>query len=151
MKKRNSMFYDAVVLTGATLLLRLAAMGFQVCLSGRIGAEGIGLVQLIFSVEELAFTIGAAGIRTCAMYLSAEELGRRRPQNIHTVLAGCSRYSLMCSVPTALILWYGSPQLAQGWIGNTAVIPSLRLYALVLPIRCLYGVMAGYFTSAGRL
>ena len=145
------MFYDAVVLTGATLLLRLAAMGFQVCLSGRIGAEGIGLVQLIFSVEELAFTIGAAGIRTCAMYLSAEELGRRRPQNIHTVLAGCSRYSLMCSVPTALILWYGSPQLAQGWIGNTAVIPSLRLYALVLPIRCLYGVMAGYFTSAGRL
>ena len=67
------MLYSAVILTGATLLLRLAAMGFQVCLSGRIGAEGIGLVQIIFSVEELAFTVGAAGIRSCATYLSAEE------------------------------------------------------------------------------
>lgn len=151
LKKRNSMLYSAVILTGATLLLRLAAMGFQVCLSGRIGAEGIGLVQIIFSVEELAFTVGAAGIRSCATYLSAEELGRRRPQGIHSVLSGCFQYSLICSVPTALALWQLSPRLAQSWIGNTAVISALRLYAVFLPVRCLYGVMTGYFTSAGRL
>ena len=137
LKKRNSMLYSAVILTGATLLLRLAAMGFQVCLSGRIGAEGIGLVQIIFSVEELAFTVGAAGIRSCATYLSAEELGRRRPQGIHSVLSSCFQYSLICSVPTALALWQLSPRLAQSWIGNTAVISALRLYAVFLPVRCL--------------
>ena len=151
MKKGNSIFYNAVLLTAANLLLRAVAMGFQVYLSSRIGAEGIGLVQLMISVEELTFTIGAAGIRTCAMYLSAEELGRHRPQGIHPVLAGCCGYSLACSIPTALLLWHLSPWLSRNWITNAAVLPSLRLYALFLPIRCLYGVMSGYFTSAGRL
>lgn len=145
------MFYGALLLTGANLLLRLVSMGFQVYLSGRIGAAGIGLLQLIFSVRELTFTLGAAGIRVCAMYLSAEALGRRHPQGIHAILSGCSQYSLVCSTLTALCLWHLSPWLSQNWIGDMAAVSSLRLYALFLPLRCLYGVMTGYFTSAGRI
>lgn len=151
LRKGNPIFYGALLLTGANLLLRLVAMSFQVYLSGRIGAAGIGLLQLILSVRELSFSIGAAGIRTCAMYLSAEELGRGRPQGIHAVLSGCFRYSLACSLLTALVLWYFSPRLAGSWIGDTAAIASLRVCALFLPIRCLCGVMTGYFTSMGRI
>ena len=39
------MFYGAIMLTGANLLLRLVGMGFQVYLSSRTGAAGIGLLQ----------------------------------------------------------------------------------------------------------
>ena len=59
LRNGNPLFYNAVLLTGSNLLLRLAAMSFQVALSGRIGAAGIGLMQLIFSVKELAFTVGS--------------------------------------------------------------------------------------------
>ena len=76
MKKGNKIFYDMILLTGANFLLRLAEMSFQVYLSSRIGAAGIGLLQLVLSVAALSFTIGSAGIRTCATYLSAGELGR---------------------------------------------------------------------------
>lgn len=151
MTKRNSMLYGAVLLTGANLLLRLVSMGFQVYLSGQIGAAGIGLLQLIISVRELTFTIGAAGVRPCAMYLSAEQLGRDRPQGVRSVLSGCFQYGMICSVLTALCLWHFSPWLSENWIGDMAAVSSLRVYALFLPIRCLYGVMSGYFTSAGRI
>ena len=151
LKKGNSIFYGAVLLTAANLLLRLVSMSFQVYLSGRIGPAGIGLLQLIFSVAGLSFTMGAAGVRICAMYLSAEELGRGRPQGIHGVLAGCFRYSLIFSSLVALCLWCFAPWLAAGWIGDSAAAPSLRTYALTLPIACLYGVMSGYFTAAGRI
>lgn len=151
MAKRNSMFCGAVLLTGANLLLRLVSMGFQVYLSGQIGAAGIGLLQLIFSVRELTFTIGAAGIRPCAMYLSAEQLGRGRPQGIRAVLSGCFRYSLLCGISAAVCLWHLAPWLSESWIGDTAAAPSLRICALFLPTRCLYGVISGYFTSAGRI
>lgn len=73
MKKGNAMFYGAMMLTGANLLLRFVSMGFQVYLSRRIGADGIGLLQLIFSLAGLSFTLGSAGVRICAMYLSAAE------------------------------------------------------------------------------
>lgn len=151
MNKQNSIFYGTMLLTGANLLLRLVSMGFQVFLSARIGAAGIGLLQLIFSVAGLSFTMGAAGVRICAMYLSAEELGRGRPQGIHAVLSGCARYSLLFSGAVSLLLWIFAPALAAYWIGDPAAGPSLRTYAVFLPLACQYGVLSGYYTAAGRI
>lgn len=76
MRKKGTMFYSALLLTGANLALRMVSMGFQVYLSGRIGAAGIGLMQLVLSVSTLAMTAAMAGVRTSAMYLTAEEIGR---------------------------------------------------------------------------
>lgn len=150
-KKGSSIIRDTLLLTVANLLLRLVSMSFQVYLSGRIGAAGIGLLQLILSVKAMSFTMGSAGVRTCAMYLSAEEFGRNRPQGIHAVLSGCFQYSLVCSVSVLFLLWQLSPWLAENWIGGRTAIPSLRVCALILPVCCLYGVMTGYFTAAGRI
>ena len=143
------MFYGALLLTGANLVLRLAGMSFQVYLSGRVGAAGVGLLQLILSVRALAFTLGSAGARTCALYLSAEALGRRR--SVRPALSGCIRYCLLFALPTAAGLWVLTPRIAGGWIGDAAGEAALRAFALFLPVSCLNGVMTGLFTAAGRL
>ena len=64
MPKKNSMFYSALLLTGSNLALRMVSMGFQVYLSGQLGAAGVGLLQLTMSVATLAMTAAMAGIRT---------------------------------------------------------------------------------------
>ena len=143
------MFYGALLLTGANLVLRLAGMSFQVYLSGRVGAAGVGLLQLVLSVRALAFTLGSAGARTCALYLSAEALGRRR--SVRPALAGCVWYCLLFALPTAAGLWVLTPRIAGGWIGDHATEAALRAFALFLPVSCLNGVMTGLFTAAGRL
>ena len=149
MKARGSMVHGTILLTGANLLLRLSGMAFQVYLSGRIGPDGVGLLQLALSVRGLAFTVGSAGIRTCAMYLTAGALGRDR--EVKAVLDGCFRYSALFSGLTLAALWCAAPVLAREWIGSRAVIPCLRLYAVFLPISCLGGVLTGYFTANGRI
>ena len=68
MEKRNSLLAGTLMLTGVNLLLRFGGTAFQVWLSGRIGAAGIGLLQLILSVNMLALTLGTAGGRTTTMY-----------------------------------------------------------------------------------
>ena len=143
------MFYGALLLTGANLALRLASMSFQVYLSGRIGAAGVGLLQLILSVKLFSFTLGSAGARTCALYLSAEALGRRR--SLRPALRGCGWYCLLFSLPTAAGLWVLTPRIAGGWIGDAAGEAALRAFALFLPVTCLNGVMTGLYTAAGRL
>ena len=143
------MFYGALLLTGANLALRMAGMSFQVYLSGRVGAAGVGLLQLILSVKMFAFTVGSAGARTCALYLSAEALGRRR--SVRPALSGCVWYCLLFSLPTAAGLWALTPRIAAGWIGDAAGEDALRAFALFLPAACLGGVMTGLYTAAGRL
>ena len=86
MRLRNSIFYSALMLTAVNLLLRFTGTAFQVYLSGRIGAAGVGLLQLVLSVGGLTLTAGMAGIRTATMYLTAEALGRRQPEKVGRVL-----------------------------------------------------------------
>ena len=144
-------FYSALLLTGVNLLLRTVSTSFQVYLSGQIGPSGIGLLQLVLSVGSLAMTAGMAGVRTGTMYLTAEELGRKRPQNVIWVLSGCTVYSILFSMFVCLALYFGAPFLAERWIGNPEVEGAVRVYAGFIPVYCLCGVMTGYFTAANRI
>ena len=151
MRKNLPIFYNALMLTAVNLLLRFVSTSFQVYLSGRIGAAGVGLLQLVMSVGMLAMTAGMAGVRTAAMYLSAEELGRKRPETVTWVLSGCFLYSILCSGAVSLLLYFCAPWLAEHWIGDVRTIGAIRLYSGFLPLSCLCGVMTGYFTAAGRI
>ena len=139
------------MLTGVNLLLRFGSTGFQVWLSGRIGAAGIGLLQLVLSVNMLALTLGAAGGRTAAMYLTAEALGRGRRADADRLLSGCFVYSILCSGVVCAGAFVMGPWLARGWIGSMDALPALRTWAAFLPVICLTGVMTGYFTAANRI
>lgn len=139
------------MLTGVNLLLRFVGTSFQVYLSGRLGAAGIGLLQLVLSVGSLATVAAIGGIRTSAMYLTAEELGKKRRDNVPWVLSGCFLYSILLSGSISVVLYLFAPQIAAHWIGDPGTVSALRLFSAFLPVSCLCSVMTGYFTAANRI
>ena len=149
--KQLPIFYNALLLTGVNLLLRLVSTSFQVFISGRIGAAGVGLLQLVLSVASMTMTAGMAGIRTATMYLTAEELGKGRPQNVTWVLSACFGYSLLFSGSVGALVYGFAPKIAALWIGDVRTIGAIRLFASFLPVSCFTGVMVGYFTAANRI
>lgn len=151
MGKQMPIFYNALLLTAVNLLLRFASTTFQVFLSSRIGAEGIGLLQLVLSVGALAMTAGMGGIRTATMYLSAEVVGQRRREHMVWILSGCVIYSILLSTTVSLILYFFAPRIADVWLGNPQTLGAIRLLAGFLPVNCLCGVMVGHFTGINRI
>ena len=151
MSRKLPIFYNALLLTCVNLLLRFVSTSFQVHISARIGPEGVGLLQLVMSVGGLALTAGMAGVRTATMYLTAEELGRKCPQNISRMLRGSFIYSILFSGTVAILLHSFAPVIAQYWIGNIHTVGSIRTFGFFLPLTCLCGCMTGYFTAANRI
>lgn len=149
--KKSPILYSALILTGVNLLLRFVSTSFQVYISGKIGAEGIGLLQLVLSVGGFALTAGMAGIRTATMYLTAAQLGKNRPENIAHTLSACVVYSIICSSTVAILLNIFATQISGAWIGNAKTATAIRLYSVFLPVCCLCGVMTGYFTAASKI
>ena len=96
-------------------------------------------------------TLGMAGIRTTSMYLTAEELGRKKPENVHWILSGCFLYSILISLSVSVILYTIAPVLAEKWIGDMCVVNSLRIFSFFIPVNCLCGVMVGYFTASNKI
>lgn len=151
LRSKPTIFYGTLLLSGVNLLLQAIAMVFQIYLSRAIGAAGLGLLQLILSVGGMALTVGVSGIRITAMYLCAEEIGRKRLGGVRSVLRSCMRYGLVMSVFAGLSLFLFSEPLANGWIGDSRAADSLRILGIFLPVNCLCSVLTGYFTAAGRV
>ena len=71
MKKR--LLLNAFILTVSSLILRTIGISFRVYISNKIGAEGLGLYQLIFSIYTFALTFATSGISLAVTRLVAEE------------------------------------------------------------------------------
>lgn len=151
MGRKKPIVYNALLLTSVNLLLRFVSTSFQVYLSGKIGAAGIGLLQLVFSLGGLAITFGMGGIRTATMYLCAEVVGQKHPERMGWVISGCIRYSLVLSLSAAICLYYFAPQIAATWISDITTTNAIRLLACLIPINCLCGVMVGHYTGMNRI
>ena len=149
--RKRSIFYNALLLTGVNFLLRGVSMVFQVYLSRRIGAAGVGLLQLVLTVETAAMTFGLSGARVAAMYLCAEEYGRRRLDGVRSALAHCLGYGMVCSVLAGAALLFGSEWIAQTWLHEPEAASCLRLVAVALPVGCCGAVLSAYFTACGQV
>lgn len=149
MHKRDQLLRTAGLLTLMSLLLRVVGLYGQSRITGIIGAEGVGLMQLSLAVQALAVTVGTSGIRYSVTRLVAEELGLGRPQSIPRVLRVSLRYALIFSGGAALLLYRFAGPLSL-FAGDARVEPSLRWLALGLPFLSLNAVFGGYFTATQR-
>lgn len=125
-------------------------MAFQVYLAGRIGASGIGLFELISSVNMVAITFATSGIRLAATRLVAEEEGNRNPRGAGRSLRGALSYALLFGVGAMLLLLSLSGMAAEVWIGDKAAEPSLYILAFALPFISLSSALSGYLVARRR-
>lgn len=151
LRKKASILQQALLLTGVNLSLRGVTMLFQIWLSGRIGASGLGLLQLIVSISSFAFTLGLAGVRVAAMYLCAEEYGLGRSAGVRQAVIVCLRYAFAASVIVGTVLFFGADFAARRFAGDVQAAASLRLQAVFLPAGCAGAVLSGYFTACGQV
>lgn len=149
--KRSTMAHSALLLTLANLAMRGAAMLFQVYLTGQVGAAGVGLLQLIMTVNAFAVTVGTSGIRVGAMYLSAEEYGLQRFHGVRQAMVWCTGSGLILSTLVGLIMAAAAQPLALYWVKDLRAAESLRFLGLTLPLTCLSAILAGYFTACGKI
>ena len=131
--------------------MRCIGMVFQAWLAGRIGAAGIGLYQLVMSVELLATTFAISGIRFAVTRLVAEEIGLGRGGGVGGAMSRCAAYSLVFGAAACVILYLFAEPIGFLWIGDARTVMSLRILAFGLPFIALSSVLSGYFTACGRI
>ena len=140
---------STLVMTLASLVLRLISLFVNTRVSALLGAEGMGLMQLGFSVETLAITLAVSGIRFSVTRLAAEELGLGRKGEVRCVVAGAMGYALFFSCLSGMLLTLFAPAAAR-LAGDGRLALPLRCFALSLPFLALNSVFSGYFTAVFR-
>ena len=149
--KRNSIFYGALLLTLGSIGLRVVQMLFQIYISGVMGAEGLGRMQLVSTIGAFAAILASGGVRIAATCLTAEEVGRGNFAGVKSAMRCCCIYGLALSIPVGIGLFLMADYFAITFIAQPEGALPLRIFALFLPINTLWAVFAGYFTADGRV
>lgn len=149
--KKGVFIKNAAILTATSLLLRFAGIIFKVWLSGKIGSEGIGLYQVIFSFYVLASTFATSGISTAVTRLCAEEIAKEKPQNCKKILRSSLLLTLIIAVISAVIIIFGADFIGSKILGDIRTVPSLKILPLSLPFIGASSVLRGYFIAKRKI
>ena len=150
MKQARQIFWNALLLTGASLLMRTVGVAFQVAISNRAGAEAMGLFSLMSGVYGFALTLATSGIHLGVTRVVTETVSRGEPERVRAVVRKAALYALCCGLLAALLLAAGARGIGVHWLKDARTVTSLRLFALTLPLISLSSVFGGYFVAMRR-
>lgn len=147
MKNSRTFIYNAFVLLSVTLVMRTVGMYFNVYLSGRIGAEAMGVYSLISSVYGFGITLATSGINLATTRLISESTGPDAAARRRRIIKCCLGYALMFSSLATIALVSLSGVAAYRWLGDARCQRPLIILALSLPPIALTSCLNGYFTA----
>lgn len=151
LKKRFVFLKNAFILTITSLILRTIGIFFRVYLSNKIGAEGMGLYQLIFSIYVLAATFATSGISTAVTRLIAEEAGRGTRRSVRRILRRAIALSIFIGVLSAAIVIVFADPIARYGLGDMRAVPALKILSISLPFMGVSSCLRGYFIARRRV
>ena len=142
----NVFVKNTVVLVATSLILRTVGMIFRVWQVDKIGSEGMGLYQLIFSVYMLAATFSTAGISTAVTRLVAdnESKGERAVKSVMRVATLVTMVVATISVLTVFVL---ARPISVHFLKDTRAIPAIKILSFSLPFMGMSSCFRGYFIA----
>lgn len=121
-------------------------------MSNKIGAEGMGLYQLIISIYVLATTFVTAGISTAVIRFIADSVAKKMPNGvIKNIMSKSIFISLAISFFTVVIFYFSAESISTLWLKDERCISAIKILVLALPFISVSSCIKGYFIAKRRV
>lgn len=145
MRKRNPLVIGALILTVSGLLTRFIGFFYRIFLTRVIGAEGMGIYQLIFPVYGIFFSLCCGPIQTAiSRYVAAETAKKEKNAGRSFFYAGLL-LSLSLSFLCAAFLYRFSDLIAVHMLMEPRAAAALQLISLSIPVNAIHSCIVGYY------
>lgn len=145
--KNKKFIVNAIIMVIASFLLRFCGMWFRVYLADKIGASGMGLYQLIFSVFTAGVAMSTSGMFLVSVRLVSENSGKGAKSAIRSSLAKCIGYGVILSIIAAFLLLIFADKIAKSLLCDPACANPLRILSFGLPFMACCACLRGYFVA----
>jgi len=142
---RSKILTGALMLTAAGVITRVLGFVYRIYMSNLMGAEGMGLYQLIMPVYALAWSIACAGFNTTVSKLTAQERAKGEYGNMGRVLKQSVVITTVLGFVLTGVLYFGAPFLAEHFFRDARVILPLQILAFAFPFMAAGTCIRGYF------
>lgn len=149
--KKRAFLISGLVMTATALFLKTVDISYTVYISNKIGAEGMGLYQLIVSVYCLFITVSTSGISLAVTRLTTEESAKGNENTARYAMRKCVALSMLLSVTAGSVLFCSAGLIGNQWLADSRTVLSLRVLAFALPFLAVSSCFNGYFLAKRRV
>ena len=132
------------ILMAAGLLTRFIGFYYRIFLSSRIGAEGMGLYQMIFPLFGLCMALSVSGIQTAIARFVSTSSKSSSTNSLSPLIAG-SYIAIPLSIVTSLILIIFGDVIATNFLYEPRCGLLLKGIAISIPMGVLHSCINAYF------
>lgn len=140
----NQIIHGTLLLTAAGFISRILGFFYRIFLSNTIGAEGMGIYQLIFPIYGLCNAVCTASIQTAISRYVASEGSHSEEKAKNTMHAGLF-LSVSLSALLALVVYTFAQPIACFVLKEERCTALLRIMAISLPVGAIHTSINGYY------
>lgn len=148
---RENFAYGALVLFLTNLFNRLLAFIYRILIVRLLGAEGVGLYEMVFPLYSLVLVVTTAGLPLAVAKLTAEQIARGNLGQARRTFLLAAGVLFLSGLVSALALWQASPALARVVLADSRAYKALAATVPALFIVPICSAFRGLFQGAGRL
>lgn len=139
-----------VILTISGIAVKIMGFVYRIYMTRLIGAEGMGLYQLIMPFYMLAFSLTSAGLTTAVSKVTSAEMGKKRIKSGFM----CAVYASLIGASMALAIgifgFFGSDIIGGVIMGEPSTEIAIKILSLSFPFMAVSSCMRGVFYGMGK-
>ncbi|UQZ34238.1 hypothetical protein C2I18_12270 [Paenibacillus sp. PK3_47] len=143
-KQGSRLLQGAFILSAAAIISKLIGTLQKIPLQNLGGDAVFGIYNTVNPLYTMLITVAMLGLPAAISKFVAEASAGRDEEAGRRILRLSAMLTAMSGIIIGILTYFGAPVIAA-WVGNSQVIPALRLSAWGLAIVPLMSALRGYF------
>lgn len=143
--QKNLFIKNGLIMSSFSLIIRCMAILFRIFLSDNIGAEGVGLYQLILSVYLFFAAASTSGISLTATRLFSDFSALNRLPEAKYSVQRCIVIAFLFGLLLGGVMFVSSDFAAEKLLNDIRTSDALKILSLSLPFMAVSACIRGYF------
>ncbi len=142
---KKTFIKGAFILTLAGVITRILGFFFKIFLSRLIGAEGVGLYQLVMPVCAICYAIGISGFEVAVSRLTAVYCSRKKSKTAYNITLLATVISLAVCIICCIFVRINAAFIAKYFFHNTDCTLLIKVIVLSIPFSCIHCMVSSYY------
>ncbi|MGL4850831.1 MAG: stage V sporulation protein B [Clostridium sp.] len=149
--KKDNFFRNSLLLTTSNIATGILGFIFSIYLSKVLGAEGMGLYNLVMPVYHLFICLMTSGIVAAISKVSAVYHNSNEHENLSKTIKTVSVFNIVWAISIGLFVFFFAPIIAKFGIHDIRTINAIRVACPAMIFISLSNILKGYFLGTSRI
>ena len=148
---KDNFFRNSILLTASNITTGLLGFAFSIYLSKVLGAEGIGLYNLVMPIYNLFICLMTAGVVAALSTVSAVYNEKGESNNLTKTVNSVAIFNIIWAIFIGVLVFFLAPIIGEHGVNDIRTINAIKVTCPAMIFIALSNILKGYFLGTSKI